>query len=83
MNGRAQIKKKKINEGPNSRSNDRVQMKKNKSLKTLIFGHMVVQNKSMGTLKSGRMVVHIVSAKIPKSEARISPSSFYGQLPDY
>ena len=41
------------------------------------------RNKSVGTLNSDRMVVHIASAKIPKSERNISPSSFYGQLPDY
>ena len=38
------------------------------------------RNKLMGTLNSGRMVVHIASAKIPKREESISPSSFYGQL---
>ena len=40
-------------------------------------------NKSVGTLNSGRMVVHIDSAKMPEHEGSISPSSFYGQLPDY
>ena len=41
------------------------------------------RNKSVGTLNSGRMVVHIDSAKMPQHEGSISPSSFYGQLPDY
>ena len=29
------------------------------------------------------MVVHIASAKIKGREGSISPSNFYGQLPDY
>ena len=40
-------------------------------------------NKSVGTLNSGRMAVHIDSAKMPQHVESISPSSFYGQLPDY
>ena len=30
-----------------------------------------------------RIFVFIASAKIPEREGSISPSSFYGQLPDY
>ena len=39
------------------------------------------RNKSMRTLTFGRMVVHIASAKIPEREESISPSSFYGNCP--
>ena len=41
------------------------------------------RNKSVGNLDSGRMGMHISSAKIPKTEESISPSSFYAQLPNY
>ena len=30
-----------------------------------------------------RIFVFITSAKLPEPEGSISPSSFYGQLPDY
>ena len=30
-----------------------------------------------------KIVLFIASAKIPEREGSISPSSFYGQLPDY
>ena len=43
----------------------------------------IKRNKSVGTLNSGRMAVHIASAKILESEGSVSPSSFYGQLPNY
>ena len=41
------------------------------------------RNKSVKTLNFGRIVVHIDSAKMPEHEGSISPSSFYEQLPDY
>ena len=35
------------------------------------------------TALEGKSVLFIASAKIPEREGSISPSSFYGQLPDY
>ena len=38
---------------------------------------------NVATVLEEKIVLFIGSAKIPEREGSISPSSFYGQLPDY
>ena len=38
---------------------------------------------NVATVSEGKIVLFIGSAKIPEHKGSISPSSFYGQLPNY
>ena len=63
-----------------------VYMQTNKSVWTLIFGQFVVHRREIKwkrTIYFCQMVVQLASAEIPEAKGSISPSSFYGQLPDY
>ena len=57
-------------------------------MKTILCKNMNHETESLNamnvaTVLEGKIVLFIGSAKIPGREGSISPSSFYGQLPDY
>ena len=67
--GRMQCTKERINEkGPNI---------------SVEWSYAHKRSKWVGTISSGWMIVHIASVKIPECKENISPSTFYGQLPNY